>query len=265
METGEPHQDGLMRLNIRTLTGQSIPIDVPNNPSTTVMDIKRAIQATRDIPMDHQRLIFTGKELQDGETLVSYNISNDCAIHLLLKKLEPPPGQENLTPIQAEGDPRVYGGQYPAVVADLPVAIAMDQGDPYTRHQRLIDVYRLSRAVKLFAVIDGVFLLLWALTLPYMAIAVFIPIAGYYGAMLYKRPYIWLYMLYLMAFVGLRIYWIKRDKQIVWMLIFGIGVLIEIYIFKIVYSFDQLVKTLDAQDRQELHMIQNPARRPIGI
>jgi len=49
------------------------------------------------------------------------------------------------------------------------------------------------------------------------------------------------------------------------MLIFGIGVLIEVYIFKIVYSFDQLVKTLDAQDRQELHMIQNPARRPIGI
>ncbi|XP_076458039.1 uncharacterized protein LOC143291775 [Babylonia areolata] len=61
-----------MHVCVKTLTGQAITIEV--NPSDTTDDVKAKIQDRLGIPHHHQRLVFNGRELQNGSQLSDYNI-----------------------------------------------------------------------------------------------------------------------------------------------------------------------------------------------
>ncbi|XP_030386474.1 NEDD8-like [Scaptodrosophila lebanonensis] len=71
-----------MLIKVKTLTGKEIEIDI--KPTDTVDRIKERIEEKEGIPPQQQRLIFSGRQLNDDRTVADYKVQRGSVLHLVL-------------------------------------------------------------------------------------------------------------------------------------------------------------------------------------
>lgn len=68
---------------VTTLTGKAIGLNV--HASDSVESLKEQIAAKERAPPAQQRLIFAGRQMEDGKTLADYNIKKDYTLHMVVR------------------------------------------------------------------------------------------------------------------------------------------------------------------------------------
>ena len=72
-----------MQIFVKTLTGRTVTLIVAEDD--TVLNVKMKLKEKDGVPVDEQRLLFGGHQLEDEHTLQHYSIQKESTLHLVLR------------------------------------------------------------------------------------------------------------------------------------------------------------------------------------
>ncbi len=72
-----------MQIFIKTLTGRTVTLEV--DPEDTIAQVKQGLFLKDAVPVQEQRLLYGGHELQDEKCIKDYEIRRDSTLHLVLR------------------------------------------------------------------------------------------------------------------------------------------------------------------------------------
>lgn len=75
----------ILTINITCIFLSAIRLSFSISPQKSVLDLKNQIQKLENIPVDQQRIVCGGKQLEDNYTLEYYKIKNNSNIHVILR------------------------------------------------------------------------------------------------------------------------------------------------------------------------------------
>eukprot|EP01084_Bolivina_argentea_P007878 14786_1 len=164
-ETSGNDEDDI-QITIKKLDGDTFFVSL--STTANVLGLKTLIHDQQDVPTNLQRLIYRAQELQDDFPISQYGVQNGSTLHLVVRR-----NPQN----QQQGQVRVGiddGGLMVDPYGRLGAMNAEDMID-------VMSVVRLCRFVRIFALIDAVFLLIYGLQAFYFIILAVLAIAGYWG------------------------------------------------------------------------------------
>ena len=78
-----PRRHELFKVFVRTLENVTHTLDVHND--TRVETVKAMLHDRGQAPVDQQRIVFAGKQLEDGRTMADYGVKEPSTLHMLLR------------------------------------------------------------------------------------------------------------------------------------------------------------------------------------
>ncbi|CAN6674617.1 NEDD8-like protein Rub1p [Trichomonascus vanleenenianus] len=71
-----------MLVKVKTLTGKEIDMEIEQTDK--IARLKERVEELEGIPPSQQRLIYTGKQMDDDQTVAFYKLEAGSQIHLVL-------------------------------------------------------------------------------------------------------------------------------------------------------------------------------------
>jgi len=122
---------------------------------------------------------------------------------------------------------------------------------------KLLTVFQLSRSVKLFAMLDMFFIVLWSLSIPLLLLAIVLPALGYWGAKNFTAGPVWAYVVFIVLHIMGRVAYVgMAEGMVMWVVLINLlGIMVEAYILRIVWAFLQLLRTCSAAEQHDLREV----------
>ncbi|ETO04638.1 hypothetical protein RFI_32758 [Reticulomyxa filosa] len=240
-------------VTIKQLDGTIFTVQLP--PTGTVGDLKRTIEQERNISPERQRLIFKAQELRtDGSALSEYGVVDQSTLHIVIRPLGSVSANNNDENQNRDAVINMPQNNAGRVFNQNPYAYNQVGNDEAVYDVDVLQMVRRCRFVRIFTIIDFIFLLLFGLTLSFLfLIMAVLALAGYYGAKTLNRSYLAAYMLCLVLEIAMRCLFIYLERSnAVSVVLFVLMIFIDLFVLRCVLQLYKVIPRLDVQQRSHV-------------